>query len=48
VVESARTKRDRAREFLLREPDRQLRNFLGHLAIVDALKRHDAAARNAP
>ena len=44
VVESARAKLDRAREFLLRDPDRQLRNYLDHLAIVDALKRHDAAA----
>lgn len=44
VVESARAKLDRAREFLLREPERQLRNYLDHLAIVDALKRHDAAA----
>jgi GntR family transcriptional regulator, rspAB operon transcriptional repressor len=44
VVESARAKLDRAREFLLREPDRQLRNYLDHLAIVDALRRHDAAA----
>jgi DNA-binding GntR family transcriptional regulator len=44
VVESARAKLDRAREFLLRDPERQLRNYLDHLAIVDALKRHDAAA----
>jgi DNA-binding GntR family transcriptional regulator len=44
VVESARAKLDRACEFLLREPDRQLRNFVDHLAIVEALKRHDAAA----
>jgi len=44
VVESARAKLDRAREFLLRSPERQLRNYLHHLAIVDALKRHDAAA----
>ncbi|HLH92670.1 MAG TPA: GntR family transcriptional regulator [Xanthobacteraceae bacterium] len=44
VVESARAKLDRARDFLLREPERRLRNYLDHLAIVDALKRHDAAA----
>jgi DNA-binding GntR family transcriptional regulator len=44
VVESARARLDRAREFLLREPERQMRNFLDHLAIVEALKRHDATA----
>jgi DNA-binding GntR family transcriptional regulator len=44
VVESARARLDRAREFLMREPERQLRNYLDHLAIVDALKRHDAVA----
>jgi DNA-binding GntR family transcriptional regulator len=44
VVECARAKLDRAREFLLRAPERQLQNYFDHLAIVDALKRRDAAA----
>ncbi len=44
AVEAARAKLDRAREFLLRSPERQRRNYLDHLAIVDALRRHDAAA----
>jgi len=48
VVDAARGSLDRTRLFLLRTPVRQNQSFLEHVAIVDALKAHDAdAARQA-
>ena len=44
VVEAARAKLDRTREFMLRAPHRRSRSYLEHVAIVDALKRRDADA----
>jgi DNA-binding GntR family transcriptional regulator len=44
VVEAARGKLDRTREFMLRSPLRQSRSYLEHVAIADALKRRDAEA----
>jgi DNA-binding GntR family transcriptional regulator len=42
VVEAARGKLDRTREYLLRSPHRQSRSYLEHVAIAEALKRRDA------
>jgi DNA-binding GntR family transcriptional regulator len=48
VVDAARAKLDRTREFLLRAPLRRSRSYLEHVAIADALKRRDPeAAQNA-
>jgi DNA-binding GntR family transcriptional regulator len=44
VVDAARGKLDRTREYLLRAPHRQSRSYLEHAAIADALKRRDADA----
>ncbi len=44
VVDAARAKLDRTREYLLRAKHRQSRSYAEHVAIVDALKRHDADA----
>ena len=44
VVDAARGKLDRTREFMLRSPLRQSRSHLEHVAIADALKRRDAEA----
>jgi DNA-binding GntR family transcriptional regulator len=48
TVEAARGSLDRTRLFLLRTPVRQNQSYLEHVAIVDALKAHNAdAARHA-
>jgi DNA-binding GntR family transcriptional regulator len=44
VVDAARAKLDRTREFLLRAKHRQSRSLAEHLAIADALKRRDGDA----
>ncbi len=44
VLEAARAKLDRTREYLLRSKHRQSRSYAEHIAIVDALKRRDADA----
>ena len=44
VVDAARAKLDRTREFMLRAPHRRSRSYLEHVAIVDALKRRDPDA----
>jgi DNA-binding GntR family transcriptional regulator len=44
VVDAARGKLDRTREYLLRSPQRQSRSYLEHVAIAEALKRRDADA----
>jgi DNA-binding GntR family transcriptional regulator len=42
VVDAARGKLDRTREYLLRSQHRQSRSYLEHVAIAEALKRRDA------
>lgn len=44
VVDAARAKLDRTREYLLRAKHRQSRSYAEHVAIVDALRRRDADA----
>ena len=44
VVEAARAKLDRTREYLLRSKHRQARSYLEHVAIAEALKRRDPDA----
>jgi DNA-binding GntR family transcriptional regulator len=44
VVDAARAKLDRTREYLLRARHRQSRSYAEHVAIVDALKRRDGEA----
>ena len=44
VVDAARAKLDRTREFLLRAKHRQSRSLAEHLVIADALKRRDGEA----
>jgi DNA-binding GntR family transcriptional regulator len=44
VVDAARAKLDRTREYLLRSKHRQSRSYAEHLAITDALKRRDPDA----
>jgi DNA-binding GntR family transcriptional regulator len=44
VVDAARAKLDRTREYLLRAKHRQSRSYAEHLTITDALKRRDPDA----
>jgi len=44
VVDAARAKLDRTREYLLRAKHRQSRSYAEHVAIADALKRRDPDA----
>jgi DNA-binding GntR family transcriptional regulator len=44
VVDAARAKLDRTREFLLRAPHRRSRSYVEHVAIAEALKRRDPEA----
>jgi len=44
VVDAARAKLDRTREYLLRSKHRQSRSYQEHVAIVEALKNRDADA----
>ena len=44
VVDAARGKLDRTREYLLRSPHRQSRSYLEHAAIAEALRRRDPDA----
>ena len=44
VVEAARGSLDRTRRFLLRNPQRQARSYVDHMAIVAALKARDPDA----
>lgn len=44
VVDAARGKLDRTREYLLRSPHRQSRSYLEHVTIAEALRRRDPDA----